>query len=112
VLADTTDPVVAAFVVAYEEAVETLGEGTPDHPRCAARPLSAAHAAEYAASLADQHARRLARHGIYPNLRGPLDGRGLDLIEEARTIWNSPRTPGQRRRRPGIATARHSSPRR
>ena len=84
VLADTTDPVVAAFVVAYDEAVETLGECTPDHPRCAARALSAAHAAEYAASLADQHARRLARHGIYPHLRGPLDGRGLDLIEEAR----------------------------
>ena len=37
VLADTTDPVVAAFVVAYDEAVETLGECTPDHPRCAAR---------------------------------------------------------------------------
>lgn len=85
VLADTTDPVVAAFAVAYDEAVETLGECTPSHPRCAARALSAAHAAEYAASLADQHARRLARHGIYPHLRGPLDGRGLDLIEEART---------------------------
>ena len=56
VLADTTDPVVAAFVVAYDEAVETLGECTPDHPRCAARALSAAHAAEYAAFLADQHA--------------------------------------------------------
>jgi hypothetical protein len=84
VLADTTDPVVAAFVVAYDEAVETLGECTPDHPRCAARALSAAHAAEYAASLADQHARRLARHGIYPHLRGPLDVRGLDLVEEAR----------------------------
>ena len=77
VLADTTDPVVAAFVVAYDEAVETLAKCTPDHPRCAARALSAAHAAEYAASLADQHARRLARHGIYPNLRGPLDGRGV-----------------------------------
>ena len=76
VLADTTDPVVAAFVVAYDEAVETLGECTPDHPRCAARALSAAHAAEYAASLADQHARRLARHGIYPNLRGPWMGVG------------------------------------
>jgi hypothetical protein len=33
---------------------------------------------------ADQHARRLARHGIYPHLRLPLDVRGLDLIEEAR----------------------------
>ena len=32
VLADTKDPVVAAFVVAYDEAVETLGECTPDHP--------------------------------------------------------------------------------
>ena len=29
VLADTTDPVVAAFVAAYDEAVETLGECTP-----------------------------------------------------------------------------------
>jgi hypothetical protein len=75
-LADTTDPVVAAFVVAYDEAVETLGECTPDHPRCAVRALSAAHAAEYPVSLADQHARRLARHGIYPNLRGPCMGVG------------------------------------
>src|SRR5690242_9252728 len=59
-LADGTDPIVSAFVVAYDEAVETLRECTQDHPRCAARALSAAHAAEYAASLADQHARRLA----------------------------------------------------
>jgi hypothetical protein len=76
VLADTMDPVVAAFVVACDEAVETLGECTPDHPRCAARALSAAHVAEYAASLADQHARRLARRGVYPNLRGPWMGVG------------------------------------
>ena len=52
VLADTTDPVVAAFVAAYDEAVETLGECTPSHPRSAARALCAAHAAEYAVSLA------------------------------------------------------------
>lgn len=84
VLADTTDPVVAAFAVAYDEAVETLGACTPDHPRCAARALSAAHAAEYAASLADQHARRSARRGIYPHLHAPLDVRGLDLVREAR----------------------------
>ena len=84
VLADTTDPVVAAFVAAYDEAVETLGECTPSHPRCAARALSAAHAAEYAASLADQHPRRSARRGIYPHLHAPLDVRGLDLVEEAR----------------------------
>ena len=84
VLADTTDPIVAAFVVAYDEAVATLGECTPDHPRCAARALAAAHAAEYAASLADQHARRLARHGIYPHLRRPLDVCVLGLVEEAR----------------------------
>ena len=70
VLADTTDPVVAAFVVAYDEAVETLGECTPTTRGALHGALSAAHAAEYAASLADQHARRLARHGIYPNLRG------------------------------------------
>ena len=84
VLADTTDPVVAAFVAAYDEAVETLGECTPSHPRCAAPALCAAHAAEYAASLADQHARRSARRGIYPHLHAPLDVRGLDLVEEAR----------------------------
>ena len=29
VLADTADPVVAVFVVGYDEAVETLGECTP-----------------------------------------------------------------------------------
>ena len=81
VLADTTDPVVAAFVAAYDEA---LGECTPSHPRSAAPALCAAHAAEYAASLADQHARRSARRGIYPHLHAPLDVRGLDLVEEAR----------------------------
>src|SRR5262245_17530828 len=84
VLADATDPVVSAFVVAYDKAVQTLGKCNQDHPRCAARALSAAHAAEYAASLADQHARRLARHGIYPHLRAPLDVRGLDLVAQAR----------------------------
>lgn len=112
VLADTTDPVVAAFVVAYDEAVETLGECTPDHPRCAARALSAAHTAEYAASLAG-------------SARPPL-GQTRHLPASARTpgwAWVGPdrgssrqsgtrRAPGQRRRRPGIATARHSSPRR
>jgi hypothetical protein len=46
--------------------------------------LSAAHAAEYAASLEDQHARRSARPGIYPHLHAPMDVRGLDLVEEAR----------------------------
>jgi len=64
VLADTTDPVVAAFVAAYDEAVETLGECTPSHPTSAARSLCAAHAAEYAASLTDQHAHRSARRDI------------------------------------------------
>jgi hypothetical protein len=84
VLAETADPLVAAFVIAYDEAAEALGECTPDSPRCAARALSAAYAAEYAASQADQHARWLARNGIYPHLRVPLDVRELDLIEEAR----------------------------
>jgi hypothetical protein len=84
VLADTTDPVVAALVAAYDEAVETLGECTPRHPRCAARALCAAHAAEYAVSLADQRAHRSATRGIYPHLHAPLDVRGLDLVEEAR----------------------------
>ncbi len=83
-LADATDPVVAAFVAAYDEAVDTLGECTQDHPRCAARALSAAYAAEYAASLADQHARQLARQGSYPHLRAPLDVRGLNLVAQAR----------------------------
>jgi hypothetical protein len=55
VLADTTDPVVVAFVVAYDEAVEALRQCTPDDPRGAARALAAAYAAEYAASFADQH---------------------------------------------------------
>ena len=111
VLADTTDPVVAAFVAAYDEAVETLGECTPSHPRCAARALSAAHAAEYAASLADQHARRSARRGIYPHLHAPLDALGRTSLRKLAPVWNSPRTPGQRRRRRGTDTARHSSPR-
>lgn len=84
VLAHTTDPVVARSSSRTTKRSRRWGSCTPDHPRCAARALSAAHAAEYAASLAVQHARRLARHGIYPHLRGPLDGRGSDLIEEAR----------------------------
>ena len=83
-LAETADPLVAAFVLAYDEAAEALAECTPDSLRSAARALSAAHAAEYAAHQADQHARWLARHGIYPHMRVPLDVRGLDPIKEAR----------------------------
>jgi len=111
VLADTTDPVVAALVAAYDEAVETLGECTPRHPRCAARALCAAHAAEYAVSLADQRAHRSARRGIYPPLHAPLDVRGWNSLRKLAALWNSPRTPGQRRRRRGTATARPGSPR-
>jgi len=83
-LTDTTDPLVAAFVVADDKAVQTVGECTPDCPRYAARTFSTAHAAEYAASLTDRQTRRLATQRAYPHLHGPLDGRGMDLVEEAR----------------------------
>ena len=54
VLADTADPVVAVFVVGIRRGGRDAGGVYSHHPRCAARALSAAHAAEYAASLADQ----------------------------------------------------------
>lgn len=108
VLAETADPLVAAFVVAYDAAVEALGECTPDSPRRAAWAPSAAHAAEYAASQADQHARWLARHGVYPHLRVPLDVRGLDLIEEARASLEL----AAHARSGAVAAGRPSSPNR
>ena len=111
VLADTTDPVVAALVAAYDEAVETLGECTPSHPRCAARALSAAHAAEYAASLADQQARRWPDAASTRTCTHPWMCVGWTSFGKLAPVWNSPRTPGQRRRRRGTDTARHSSPR-
>jgi hypothetical protein len=52
-LTDTTDPVLAAFVVAYDKAVQTVGECTPDCPRYAARTFSTVYPAEYAASHTD-----------------------------------------------------------
>jgi hypothetical protein len=84
VLADTTDPVVAAFVDAYDEAVETLGSVLPTirgglHGRCPSlmqrnvlRPLQASTPAGW------------------PDMASPCTcadpwmGVGLDRIEEAR----------------------------
>jgi hypothetical protein len=77
----------------------TTGGGL--HGRC---PF--AHTAECAASLADQHARRLARHGISLH---PVRTSGWTLgwtrSRKLAPVWHSPRMPGQRRRRPAIAAA-------
>ena len=81
-LADTSDPVVAEFVTSYD--AEAMGECIGPEPGSALRALAAPLSAEYAASLADQHVRRLTRHGIYPDFKAPLDVRGLDRIKEAR----------------------------
>jgi hypothetical protein len=84
-LADGSEQLVREFIDAFDNAVEALGECTYAYfTRQAARALATAHAAEYAAALADQHARRMARHGIYPYRTAPLDARGLDQVEEAR----------------------------
>ena len=51
-LADTADPVVAVFVVGYDEAVETLGECTPT-TRGALHERFSPLGAESAVALAD-----------------------------------------------------------
>ncbi|KWX20444.1 hypothetical protein AFM11_30130 [Mycolicibacterium wolinskyi] len=84
-LADTTDRFAQALADAFDHAVEALAACTSAaDPAAAAAALADAQAAEYALDLADQHARRKARHGLYPGATPPLYARKLDLIEEAR----------------------------
>jgi hypothetical protein len=111
-LAECSEQLVSQFVGAYDNAVEALGQCTPTHStRQAARALATAHAAEYAAALADQHVRRMARHGIYPYRTGPMDARGLDQVEEAHASLElaaqtpSPALAASHRRRAAELTA-------
>ncbi|WP_066904271.1 hypothetical protein [Mycolicibacterium houstonense] len=83
-LADSADRFARALAKAFDDAAEQLTKCSPADPAGAASALAAAQAAEYAFDLADQHARRAARHGLYPGGTPPLDARELDLIEEAR----------------------------
>ncbi|MDT5171873.1 MAG: hypothetical protein QOD02_5238 [Mycobacterium sp.] len=104
-LADTTDPVVAAFVDAYDEAVETLGSVLPTirgglHGRCPSlmqrnvlRPLQASTPAGW------------------PDMASPCTcadpgwALGWTGSRKLAPVWHSSRMPGQRMRRPAIAAA-------
>jgi len=111
VLADTTDPVVAALVAAYDEAVETLGECTPRHrgvPRGPCAPLMQRNTLcrlqiSAPTGRPDAASTRTCTH--------PWMCVGWTSLRKLAPVWDSPRTPGQRRRRRGTDTARHSSPR-
>ncbi|WP_152967058.1 hypothetical protein [Mycobacterium heckeshornense] len=82
-LADSCDAATRRLAESYDEAIEALSAATRADTRRAAWALAAAHAAQYASTLADQHARQLARHGSYPGGQH-LNARQLDRIEEAR----------------------------
>lgn len=83
-LADSADRFARALAEAFDDTAEQLAEYSFAEPSSAAAALASAQAAEYAFELADQHARRSARHGLYPGGTPPLDARELDLVEEAR----------------------------
>jgi hypothetical protein len=82
-LVDDHDPLTLAFTRALRDARAAIAQDPTCEPAAAAEALAAAEAARYAFALADDHARALARRGIYPG-GIVLDWRGRDHVEEAR----------------------------
>ena len=82
-LVDDHDPMTLAFTRARRDAHAAIAQDPTSELAAAAEALAAAEEARYAFALADDHARALARRGIYPGGL-VLDWRGRDHVEEAR----------------------------